>query len=401
MKIGIIGDTHFGAGFALGKTDPNTQLNSRLLDYSRTFDGIIDQFIERDVKLIAITGDIFETRHPTSSQLNTFSKCISRAISNNMKIVIVVGNHDQQRTISTTTVDIYNSLQLPDIAVFSDIGVYDFKDENGKSINFVLMPYRDRRMVGATTNAEAVKKLQERVQLVSKNLAGSKIAIGHFMLDKAITGQCGETFSMSELVIPSSMFDGFDVVIMGHVHQHAVLRPENPLVMYVGSMEKISFGERAHTKVSVIFDTNNLTKPEIIKTNVRSLFEMDFDYTDGDKFYKHQITDKIILDIERYNMKFNLNGAIVKLSAQVKDNDLYHVNHKRIKEYILSKKVKHLGKIEISAIGTRKLRNKNITETVGGKKAMASFINSLSEPDNVKKKLLKQATSIIEEIEGK
>ncbi|KKK64969.1 hypothetical protein LCGC14_2978870, partial [marine sediment metagenome] len=54
-----------------------------------------------------------------------------------------------------------------------------------------------------------------------------------------------------------------------------------------------------------------------------------------------------------------------------------------------------------STVSLRKLRNKNITETSGGKKAMASFVNSLNETDNVKKKLLKFANNIIEAVEGK
>ncbi len=50
MKIGIIGDTHFGAGYNMGKLDPKTQLNTRLLDFSNTFNTVIDEFIKRGVK---------------------------------------------------------------------------------------------------------------------------------------------------------------------------------------------------------------------------------------------------------------------------------------------------------------------------------------------------------------
>jgi len=48
-----------------------------------------------------------------------------------------------------------------------------------------------------------------------------------------------------------------------------------------------------------------------------------------------------------------------------------------------------------------KLRNKEITEDVSGKKAMASFIKTLVEPEETKKKLIKFANNIIEEVEGK
>lgn len=401
MKIGVIGDLHMGGAYNLGKLDQRTQLNSRLLDFSNTFNNIINDFLKRNVEVVLLTGDIFDTRHPTSAQLDVFSKCAQRAISKNMKIVVVVGNHDQLRTISTTTMDVFNSLKLSDIVVYSDIGVHNIKDKNGRDINLILMPYRDRRMVGATTNAEAVAKLQNELQLISKDLTGLKIVVGHFMIDKAITGQGGEIFSMSELVIPSSIFKGFDVVVMGHVHKFEVIQRRKPLVVYPGSMEKITFGERHHTKVSIVLDTNEIDNPEIIKSNIRNLYKMEFDYIDSDKYYKHQITDRIILDIERFHMKCNLKGAIVEIVVKVKENDLYYINQKRIKEYILNKKVKHLLSPQISTVSLRKLRNKNITETSGGKKAMASFVNSLNETDNVKKKLLKFANNIIEAVEGK
>ena len=55
------------------RIDQKTQLNSRLLDFSNTFNGIIDKFASRDVKIVVLAGDIFETRRPTSAQLNVFS----------------------------------------------------------------------------------------------------------------------------------------------------------------------------------------------------------------------------------------------------------------------------------------------------------------------------------------
>ena len=78
-KIAIIGDCHFGAGYNMGNIDPKTQLNTRLLDFSNTFNKIVDRFSKKNVKTIILTGDIFETRHPTSAQLSAFSTCAQRA----------------------------------------------------------------------------------------------------------------------------------------------------------------------------------------------------------------------------------------------------------------------------------------------------------------------------------
>jgi exonuclease SbcD len=399
MKIGIIGDIHIGGGYSLGKTDPKTQLNSRLLDFSNTFDSIIDEFESNGVTLVVITGDIYETRHPTSPQLNAFSKCIRRANSKGIEIIMIAGNHDQQSPIATTTIDIFDYLDIPNVSIFTNIGKYTSKD---KSVDIILMPYRNRRMLGVTTNAEAVSKLRDSLKSIQYTPNRKKLLVGHFMVGKAVSGRDGESFSMSEIILPWDLFKGVDTVVMGHVHQHEILRKsDNHIVCYIGSMEKISFGERAHKKVSAIIDTDDISNPTFLTTNVRNLYEINFDYSEGEKHYKHQITDKIIQDIEEFHSEHNLKDAIVKLVAKVKENDLYYVSQERIKDSIMSKNVNHLAPLHISAVAKRKLRNKDINETASGKKAIASFIYELNEPEHIKKKLLKFANNIIEEIEGK
>lgn len=400
MKIGIIGDLHFGAGYNLGRLDPETQLNSRLLDFVSTFDQIVDHFVEKNVNTIVLTGDIFETRHPTSAQLNAFSKCVNRAINMGTKIVIVVGNHDQQRTISTTTVDIFNSLETPGMSVYPNFGIHKIEND-GEEASLILMPYRDRRMIGADTNSIAIDKISKKIQELYAQSRGTRIIIGHFMIGQPMTGENPDSFSINELVLPLGMFKNFDAVIMGHVHKHAVLSKKNPLIIYSGSMDKKDFGEKHHNKVSIILDTNNIENIEILPSQTRDLHEINLDYTSGDKYFKSQITDKILLDIEKFNLKYGLEDSIVKTVIKVKENDLYYVNQNKVKECVLSKKVRYLAPIQITSVNCRKLRNKDITENVDEKKAMKSFIKGLIEPDQIKKRLIKCANNIIEEVEGK
>lgn len=397
MKVGIIGDTHFGAAYNLGRVDPATQLNSRLLDFSKTFNHIIDEFIKRDVELVILTGDIFETRHPTSAQLNAFSKCIRRAVEKGLKINIVVGNHDQQRNINTTTVDIFNSLKLDSIKVYPDISAYSVK-----GLHLVLMPYRDRRMMDTKTNAEAIEILRGQVKEQLKDISdpnAMKMLVGHLMLDKTDGQDNPDGFSINELILPHDMFKDFDLVVMGHVHRHSIISKSEPAIIYSGSMEKVSFGEKDHKKVSIVVDTETETV-DIIKTPVRDLWEMAFDYS-GEKLFKQSITDKIIKDIEEFHKTTNITDAIVKVVVQVNENDMYHVSQERIKEYILSKKPSCLYGIQVAATRSRQLRNSKITETISGKEAMSEFINGLLEPDSVKKKLHKVAEEIINDVEGK
>lgn len=399
MKIGFCGDPHMGGSQGLGRIDFDTQLNSRLLDFSITFNGIIDKFVERGVKVGVLLGDSYDVKNPPPAVVNVFSKCLMRAVNNGMRMLLLVGNHDQQRAISTTSVDIYNSLNMNNIISFPEFSVYTLK-EDGEEVHLVMMPYRDKNMFpGAFLPEQAIEMMRKDIQGLTANLKGKKIAVPHFMIGRTITGETSEIFSINELVLPINIFDGFDATIGGHVHKHEVIQKE-PLIMYAGSMDKISFGEKDHTKVSIIFDTKT-NEVEIIPSPVRELYEMNFDYSTGDKEYKAQINDKIIADIEEYAKEKSIEDTIVKLVIKLKENDSYHVNQERLREFILSKKVNHLVPIQISTVSTRNLRNKEITEDTDSKTAMGKFIKALSETDTMKKKLLKAAEEIIEKVDGK
>lgn len=397
--IGIIGDTHWGAGFNMGKVDTKTQLNTRLLDFSRTFNRIIDRFAERGVKVAFLTGDIFETRHPTAAQLNAFSQCVQRAISLGVNIVVNVGNHDQMRHISTTTVDVFDKLQLPTLRVYQDMGVYDLNEHAA----VILMPYRDKRMMEAESNSVAIEMLRQELngyidQIGNKNI----IVVGHYMLERSPVGVDPDSFSMNELKLPLDMFDKCDAVIMGHIHQPEVISKTKPVIIYSGSMEKTSYGEKDHKKISIVMDDTNVENFTLLGSNVRNIFELNFDYLDDKKPYKAEINDKINADIDAFNEQNSIKGSIAKVVVKVKETDLYYVNQPVIKEHILSKGVHYCTGIQVTSINSRQLRNSTINETLAGKKAFVSYIDGVKvESKSLKNKILKYGSEIIEEVEGK
>lgn len=394
MKIGIIGDTHFGASYNLGKIDPATQHNSRLLDFSKTFDSIIDKFIDKGVELVVLTGDIFETRHPTSAQLNAFSRCVRRAVEKGLDIRIVVGNHDQQRSIDTTTVDIYNELKLEHVTVYPEMTSFKVGD-----VNIIAMPYRDRRMLGADTNSGAIQMLRERLDEIVDGMSGFKLLVGHLMLEKTSGEDNPDGFSINELILPHDMFGKLDMVVMGHVHRHSIVSKSTPTIIYSGSMERVSFGEKDHKKVTLVVDTV-AQSVEIIPTNVRNLNELFFDY-DGEKLHKHAINDIILKDIDEFCASTDIKDAVVKVVIKLSEHDQYFLNQQKIKEHLLGKGIDYFYGIQTITTRSRQLRNKEITEDVSGLKAMETFISGLIEPEPVKNRLHKYAREIILEVEGK
>ena len=179
MKIVILGDTHFGGGYSLGKIDSYSHLNMRLLDFSNTFDYVIDYMINNDVKHFFITGDIFDNRRPQASELSLFSKKICRLSELEIHTYIVIGNHDLIKEQNTTTLDVFSSLKLPFVHVFSDIDSIVCNN-----INIVFLPFRTREMLNCSTNEEAVARTSTFLQYEMKKLNNHNptIVIGHLMI---------------------------------------------------------------------------------------------------------------------------------------------------------------------------------------------------------------------------
>ena len=219
------------------------------------------------------------------------------------------------------------------------------------------------------------------------------------MLEKSPDGSDPDTFSLNELILPINMFKNCDVVIMGHIHKHEIISLE-PLIIYSGSMEKVTFGEKDHQKVSLIINPENLQNIKVLKSKVRNLFELNFDYSSEKRSFKDKINDKIIEDINDFDKESSLKNSIVKVIIKVKENDLYYVKQPLIKDYVLSKSVKYCTNIQVTSINTRQLRNSIINETLSGKKAFTIYLSGLnSETDLMKKKLIKYAAELIEKVE--
>jgi DNA repair exonuclease SbcCD nuclease subunit len=395
MKLGIIGDIHAGASYALGTTDPATQLNTRLLDFIHTYDAIIDRFEQEGVEVVIQTGDATDTRNPSPAVISALSKCIKRTLDKGFEMVIVAGNHDQLRASETTTIDFLDHLGLDRLSIFTKPGVKSFKD-----CHIVLLPYRDRKQLKAETNEQAAQVVKAQIAELTKGLAGTLVCVPHLMIHEAPAGKDGESFSINEIVLPLDTFDGMGLVCAGHIHTAQILKAANPIAMYVGSMEKITFGDRDVPKSTMIVDTNDLANYQIIPTPTRSLFEPSYDYS-GDKPYKDGITDRIIKDVNEFLAGNEVKGSIMRLAIKVHDSDTYYINQDRIRDRLLGAGVSCLAGIQLSSTSSRQLRDETINENEDSKKAFKAFVGNLKDSEAIKKRLLKYGEAIIEEVEGK
>ena len=390
--IGLQGDLHFGASYNLGTLDPKTQHNTRLLDYMTTLKRNIDLFIENGIDLLVFLGDIYETRSPSQQQINALVECLNYALDKGLKVIILAGNHDQQRSTDTTTIDLFKTLRLKNVSVYTDFGVYDY---NG--VKIFLMPYRDRKYLGVETNKEAVEIINKKLTDLGYYDCENKVVFGHYMFEGTTSYSKSETFSMTEILLDRKMFRDAKAVVMGHIHRAEILS-NNPPMFYSGSMERNTYGEKDYDKCIVFVDTNDYSASKLMKVDVKDLYDLKIDYSDS-FLLKGETLPTLLKDIDAFCERNNVKNSIMRLSAKIDETDLYSVNQNAIKSYLYSKGICYCSGVSITSF-FRYVRKTDLIDTTDSKKIIEVYIKELDEIEATKKDMLQLANDIISSLDG-
>ncbi|MBN1965584.1 MAG: metallophosphoesterase, partial [Anaerolineae bacterium] len=123
-------DVHIGME-NYGRTDPNTGLSSRVVDFLRRMDEMIAYARDHDVDLVIFAGDAFKSRNPTPTFQREFAWRV-QDLAKMCPVVLLVGNHDLP-TIEkrASSIEIYETLSVPNTYVGRDYGLKTFDTKRG------------------------------------------------------------------------------------------------------------------------------------------------------------------------------------------------------------------------------------------------------------------------------
>jgi DNA repair exonuclease SbcCD nuclease subunit len=230
MRIMHISDLHLGYGFE--------ETNKRYNDYFEAFSKIIETAIIENIKIILISGDIFDKSNIKPHIYENAKKIFKKAKDSGLKIITITGNHDQYL--------LFEDLNWLDILANEEhiIHLKAFKNEENQ---FYLKEldkekkegsiYEDKeiRVVGIGYFRSNIKKAVEDLEDDFKNLKKDKVNI--LMLHAGIRLEekdCG--IEKDELLIIEKYFD---YVALGHLHQKLEYRDKfyNPGTIEVSTFE--------------------------------------------------------------------------------------------------------------------------------------------------------------------
>lgn len=313
MKFFHAADFHVGVE-NYGKIDQKTGIHTRLLDFVRAIELMVDQAIEQKIDFFLFCGDAYKTAHPTPTQQKLLVQQMLRLHVAGIPVVIVVGNHDHPLSFGKVhALDVFSYLPVDGFYVFSKPELREIETKSGV-VQIVGIPWPVRNFVVSMQahrfkdHAELTQYISERVgdvlQALSERVDPSKPAVlaGHLTVASGVfsgSEKCA-IYGTDPLFLPSQLaIPVFDYVALGHLHKHQNLNSNGrPAVVYAGSIERVDFGERREQKgfcsvtISSDGDGSKQTSYEFVSLSTRPMVQIEVKL-DASKDYTAQIVESI------------------------------------------------------------------------------------------------------------
>ena len=340
LKILHCADIHLGYE-THGRLDPATGLNTRLLDFRRSFDFLVGHALEADIDLFLFAGDAYRTADPTPTQQKQFAQALRPIVEAGIPIAMVVGNHDHPVSFGkASSVDIFGVLGgEADVFVkptFRAEGAPDGVIETKSGpLQLIALPWPIRSKILAKDQyrGKSPHEIRELIETTYTTFVSQcaleadpsipLVVCAHFTVQGAEMGGSERAsliahepqFTVGQLTpLP------VDYVALGHIHKYqdrnleAFERGEGPPVVYSSSIERISFKEHDADKGFVIVNIDPAGEPgrrttyEFVPTPARRFVPIAVDATEAD-----DPTAAVLAEIARHD----LEDAVVRVRYEV------------------------------------------------------------------------------------
>ncbi len=402
MKILHTADIHFGSN-AYGRLDASTGLNSRLLDFRKSFEFMVQKALEEDIDVFLFAGDAYRTADPTPTQQKAFAECLKPIAEKGIPIIMIVGNHDHPVSYGkASALDIYPFLS-GDVHLFHRP---DFKVIETKAgpLQFIALPWPIRSMLltkeeyRAKSPTEVREFIEEKyiefVKLTTESLDPTlpTVMAAHLSVHGAEMSGSEQTsliahepkFSVGQLALPP-----IDYVALGHIHKFQDRNEgAHPPVVYSGSIECISFKEWEQPKGFVFLEIDTSGKEKktsfrFVETPARPFIAIQVDVRESETPLQ-DILDAINAE--------DIAGAVVRVRYQVGEATASEIDGQQIREAL--REANMIASIERIVTPEERQRRTVVTRESSLEEALDRYITQHENLIPLKQQLMDKAMEL-------
>ena len=407
MRILHFSDLHIGVE-NYGRTDPKTGLSTRLGDFLDSLDQVVEFALNEGVDLVLLAGDAYKGRDPTQTHQLEFAKRLNRLSQSGIPMFLLVGNHDLPAASSrATAMDIFPTLEVANIHVGNSLKTYDVPTPSGP-LQVLAVPWPRRSAILSREDSRGMSIEQVRQTLEERLTDGIEVAAsqldptipailtGHVTVNGATVGTERSMMLGQDHVLLVSALDRPQVeyIALGHIHKHQILRPDPPMVVYSGSLQRVDFSEEGDEKGFCVIDLDpaapqgqRMTKFEFHKLDARSFVTVDVTVEPQDV----DPTATVVRAIARKEIA----GAVVRVRISLAAESDAHLKETEIRAAL--EPAHFIASISREVAGTRRTRiSPSDGEDLQPMQALGLYLDSRNIEGERREKIMRKAEELME-----
>ena len=408
MRVLHFSDLHIGVE-NYGRIDPETGLSTRLGDFLYSLDQVVEFALTEGVDLVLLAGDAYKGRDPTQTHQREFAKRLNRLSRAGIPTFLLVGNHDLPAASSrATAVDIFPTLEVANVYVGNSLKNYDVSTPLGP-IQVLAVPWPRRSAILSREDSRGMsieqvrqaleERLTEGIDIEAKKLNPDIPAIitAHVTVNGATVGTERSMMLGQDHVLLVSALDRPQVeyVALGHIHKHQILRPDPPMVVYSGSLQRVDFSEEGDEKGFCVVDLDQtapqgqrMTNFEFHKLDARIFVTVDVSVEPQD-------VDPTATVVRAINRK-EIADAVVRVRISLAAESDAHLRETEIREAL--EPAHFIASISREIVGSRRTRiSPTEGEDLQPMQALGLYLDSRNIEGERRKQILRKAEELIEQ----
>ena len=407
MRILHFSDLHIGVE-NYGRPDPKTGLSTRLGDFLDSLDQVVEFALNEGVDLVLLAGDAYKGRDPTQTHQLEFAKRLNRLSQSGIPMFLLVGNHDLPAASSrATAMDIFPTLEVANIHVGNSLKTYDVPTPSGP-LQVLAVPWPRRSAILSREDSRGMSIEQVRQTLEERLTDGIEVAAsqldptipailtGHVTVNGATVGTERSMMLGQDHVLLVSALDRPQVeyIALGHIHKHQILRPDPPMVVYSGSLQRVDFSEEGDEKGFCVIDLDpvapqgqRMTKFEFHKLDARSFVTVDV-------IVEPQDVDPTATVVRAIARK-EIAGAVVRVRISLAAESDAHLKETEIRAAL--EPAHFIASISREVAGTRRTRiSPSEGEDLQPMQALGLYLDSRNIEGERRGKIMRKAEELMD-----
>ncbi len=425
MKLLHTADIHLGFK-THGRRDPDTGLNTRLLDVQRSLNAVVQRALDADVDVFLFCGDAYHTADPTPTQQKIFVQCLHPLAEADIPVVLIVGNHDHPVTFGrASSLDIFDHIAGEVYCYRQPASNVQIIDTKSGPLQLIPLPWPIRSQILTKDEyrnmspdelrqfieKQYVSYVQRRTNEILESDSGvtdegtertlspdvPTVLAGHVMLqgtklagsEQTTTIASEPTFTVGQLAVRP-----IDYVALGHAHR-AQARNEDghPPVTYAGSIERVTFNERDEQKGAWLVDIDpsrdTITHTTFVETPARPFVAVQIDVREAE-----EPTERILEAIHDQDVA----DAIVRVRYRVREKQVAQVDQTRLRKAL--EPADTVAAVERTVDPADRKRRTVVTRESGLDEAVRQYVGQHDELTGMEEELVEAALELEVELKS-